>query len=425
MTFIKGAAAGAVGLAAAGMLGGCASDNDAKTPEASSAPVNNDVLTADMMAQKKWSFEIAPDPIPDSEIKETIEHDIIVIGSGMAGLCTMCSAMEQGADVLMFSAGSQPYSRGGSNHAVGSKYQKAKGIDYSPEIAREIVKTEQTSGTYFMDKKKWERWINNSAESVDWMIDKMEAKGLHVCLEPGYYDPDGVLTMPSASHNFWNEEQPFGALFGAPLQAQAYASHIADMGGEIHYKTVAKYLIRENDNTGRVSAVVAQKEDGSYVKYVGRKAIVLATGDFSRNKDMMAKYSPWAYEIFKDTLSDEIDYDAGLVYNGLMPGDGQKMGLWVGAAWQKTYPCAPMINGRCARSFACGYLQFLGLESGYPRSAFPERSHQLRLWRDVGTPAAAAHCFRRLGCQLCLYPGSVGTIRPLCRRGKRHQSLFP
>ncbi len=100
--------------------------------------------------------------------------------------------MEQGADVLMFSAGSQPYSRGGSNHAVGSKYQKAKGIDYSPEIAREIVKTEQTSGTYFMDKKKWERWINNSAESVDWMIDKMEAKGLHVCLEPGYYDPDGV-----------------------------------------------------------------------------------------------------------------------------------------------------------------------------------------------------------------------------------------
>lgn len=33
--FIKGAAAGAVGLAAAGMLGGCASDNEAKTPEAS------------------------------------------------------------------------------------------------------------------------------------------------------------------------------------------------------------------------------------------------------------------------------------------------------------------------------------------------------------------------------------------------------
>ncbi|HBT95688.1 MAG TPA: hypothetical protein DEB24_06230 [Coriobacteriia bacterium] len=27
-----------------------------------------------------------------------------------------------------------------------------------------------------------------------------------------------------------------------------------------------------------------------------------------------------------------------------MPGDGQKMGLWIGAAWQKTWPNAPMID---------------------------------------------------------------------------------
>lgn len=70
--FIKGAAAGAVGLAAAGMLGGCASDNEVKTPEASSAPAGNNVLTAETFTQTKWSFEIAPDPIPESEIKETI-----------------------------------------------------------------------------------------------------------------------------------------------------------------------------------------------------------------------------------------------------------------------------------------------------------------------------------------------------------------
>ena len=61
---------------------------------------------------------------------------------------------------------------------------------------------------------------------------------------------------------------------------------------------------------------------------------------------MMAKYSPWAWENFKDSLTfGDVDYDAELVYSGLMPGDGQKMGLWVGAAWQKTYPVPPMING--------------------------------------------------------------------------------
>jgi hypothetical protein len=32
------------------------------------------------------------------------------------------------------------------------------------------------------------------------------------------------------------------------------------------------------------------------------------------------------------------------MFGGLYPGDGQKMGLWVGAAWQRTYPNAPMID---------------------------------------------------------------------------------
>lgn len=330
-SFLKGTAIGTAGLAAATMLSGCSTKDE--------------IMTAEKAAEGKWSFEIPPDPIPDSKIKETISADIIVIGAGMAGLATACSAIEKGADVMVVSASSKPISRGGSNHGIGSEYQKSKGVDYTPERAREIVKTEQTAGTYFMDKQKWERWINNSAESMDWMIDKMAAKGLRVSLEPGYYDPDGVLTVPHASHNFWNEEQPFGALFGAPMQAQAYADHITDMGGAIHYKTVAKYLIREDNNTGRVSGFVAQNEAGEYLKYEAAKAVVLATGDFSRNKDMMAKYSPWAYDIFKEDLSEEVDYDAGLMYTGLLPGDGHKMGLWAGAAWQKTFPNAPMING--------------------------------------------------------------------------------
>ena len=347
--FLKGTlAAGA--LAATGTaLAACSPSSSGAEGgvAASSSDGAAGVLTADNYREMKWSFEIPPEPVADSDIVETYTHDIVVVGAGMAGLCTAVSAAEQGADVIVFSASSKPISRGGSNHAIGSKYQKAKGIDYTPETAREIVKAEQTAGTYLMDKKKWERWINHSAESIDWTIDHMEKKGLKCCLEPGYYDPDGTITVPPASHNFYNDEQPFGALYGAPLEAQAYADIFTDdLGGEIHYKTVAQYLVREDDNTGRVSGVVAQREDGSYVKYVANKAVVLATGDFSKNPDMMAKYSPWAWENFKDSLTfGDVDYDAELVYSGLMPGDGQKMGLWVGAAWQKTYPVPPMING--------------------------------------------------------------------------------
>lgn len=343
--FIKGALATGALAASASALAGCApssSSSSAKTSSSSSA-----AMTAESYEKTKWSFEVAPDPVSESQIKQTYTHDVIVVGAGMAGLCTAVSAAEKGADVLVFSASSKPISRGGSNHAIGSKYQKAKGIDYTPEKAREIVKAEQTAGTYFMDKKKWERWINNSAESIDWTIDHMEKKGLKCCLEPGYTDPDGTITIPPASHNFYNDAQPFGALYGAPLEAQAYADILTDdFKKEIHYNTVAQYLIREDGNKGRVTGVVAKNQDGEYVKYTANKAVVLATGDFSKNPDMMAKYSPWAWKNFKDTLSvGDVDYDAELVYSGLMPGDGQKMGLWAGAAWQKTYPTAAMING--------------------------------------------------------------------------------
>lgn len=343
--FLKGAV-GVGAVAAAGTaLTGCSSQSSSDSETLDSA-----VMTADSIEDVTWSFEVPPDPVSEDEIAETYTHDIVIVGAGMAGLCTACAAAEEGADVIVFSASSKPISRGGSNHAIGSKYQIEKGIDYTPETAREIVKAELTAGTYLMDMKKWERWINNSAESINWTIDLMEAKGLQTSLEPGYPDPDGIIEIPPASHNFFNDEQPFGALYGAPLQAQAYADTFTDdFGGEIHYNVVAQYLIRDDDNTSRVSAVVAQREDGGYVKYVANKAVVLATGDFSKNADMMAKYCPYAWKHFKETLTaTEVDYDAELVYSGLMPGDGQKMGLWVGAAWQKCQPNPPMINGGAA-----------------------------------------------------------------------------
>ncbi len=316
-------------------------------PEAAAnAPAG--VMTADTYTEAKWSFEIPPAPIPEDQISETIEHDIIVIGAGMSGLCCAVSAQYYGADVMLFSASSVPYARGGSNHAIGSKHQKEMGVEYTPALASKMVKVEQVSGTYHMDKQKWAKWVNNSAESMDWMIDVMAAKGLHVGLEPAYKDPDGVIETLPGSHNFYSDEQPFGVFFGAPLCAQAYADTFTEKGGVIEYKTVAKQLIREDNNTGRVSAVIAQREDGSYVKFVGRKAIVMATGDFSTDRDMMAKYSPWAYKHLKDKLNFTTNYDNQFVYTGLMPGDGQKMGLWVGAAWQRTFPNPCAINGGAA-----------------------------------------------------------------------------
>jgi hypothetical protein len=304
------------------------------------------VLTADSFDQK-WSFEIPMDPIAENLITETITHDIIIVGGGLSALCTAVKAQEDGADVGVFAASSRPVGRGGSNSSIGSKYQKSLIGDIGPdsEEIRHLVKVEHVSGAYLNNQKLWAKWLNNSAESMDWMIDIMQAQGLKVSMEPGYVDPDHILDSPPASHNFFTDEQPFGALFGAPLQAQAYAATFVERGGTIDFSTKGLYL--EKDGS-RVSAVIAQRmEDGTYVRYAANKAVVLATGDFSINRDMMAKYAPWTYKNYRDTINWDWEanpnYDIELNFTGLLPGDGHKMGLWAGAAWQKNV-IAPMIN---------------------------------------------------------------------------------
>lgn len=341
--FLKGAAASAVGAAALG-LGGCS-----KSPSTDSTDnTDSEVLSAENYPNKKWKFEVMPKeyPIPDSKIKKTYTADVIIIGSGPSGLVTAVACQENGVDALLFSASSKPVGRGGSNHGFGTKYQEAMGVDYTKDstAGQHAFRNEQYAASLMIDQKKWARWVNNSAESMNWLIDKMESKGYKTMLEEGMPDPDGFLNVPPASHSFYTDDKPIGPVYGAKFQSKVFADIFKEKGGTIHFNTKALYLIRENKNTGRVSGVVAQKKDGTYVRYAAKKAVVMATGDFSRDPDMMAKYSPSAWDTFKDTLDvKNIDYDTEDSFTGIYTGDGQKMGLWVGAAWQHM-SAPPMIN---------------------------------------------------------------------------------
>jgi fumarate reductase flavoprotein subunit len=52
----------------------------------------------------KYSFETPPASIPESDIREVVETDIVVVGAGPAGLAAAASAAEQGAKVVLLEA---------------------------------------------------------------------------------------------------------------------------------------------------------------------------------------------------------------------------------------------------------------------------------------------------------------------------------
>ncbi|MGB4504489.1 MAG: FAD-dependent oxidoreductase, partial [Syntrophaceticus sp.] len=90
-TFIKGAAFGAAGVAASGLLVGCGGKNGS----------TEEKKETDSDEKGKLSFEETPKPIPDSEIKETVDADVVVVGAGLSGLCAAISAAEEGAKVVL------------------------------------------------------------------------------------------------------------------------------------------------------------------------------------------------------------------------------------------------------------------------------------------------------------------------------------
>ena len=346
-SFVAGAAV--AGLAAAvGAVSGCSPNADSSQESRSARGEGID----DSVLEQPWSFEIAPEPVPDDQIVESHAAEIVVVGSGLSGMVAAVSAAEEGADVIVVSASSKGISRGGSNFAFGTDVQLEHGIELTRSDMRSIVKSQQGQNSYLVDCGKWADIINNSSKVMSWEIEKLEAKGLKVSLEPGFTDPDGVLTVPAVAHNFFNDEFPLGFKDGAPQQVNAMVDiFVNDFGGRVFFGTPVVQLTRggrANGTDGAVDGCIARTADGSYVRFEASKAVVLATGDFSRDRDMMAKYAPWTVETFKDYLSfDEPDYNVEASWSGLMPGDGHKMALWIGAAWQKS-PCAPMVCNGCA-----------------------------------------------------------------------------
>jgi succinate dehydrogenase/fumarate reductase flavoprotein subunit len=172
----------------------------------------------------------------------------------------------------------------------------------------------------------------------------------------GGVDPDGILSTYLGSHCFIRGKRKKVAM-GQPLVVKTLARLAQEAGVHIHYKMIAEQLVRENNNTGRVVAVIARNSDGNYIKYAGSKAVVLATGDFTKDREMVSKYCP---EVLPLVSKAPVNYDAKFIRGGVYAGDGHKMGLWVGAAWQQIVPNAPMIIGWTGPSTQ-PYSSFKGL----------------------------------------------------------------
>jgi fumarate reductase flavoprotein subunit len=260
-------------------------------------------------------------PIAESEIAETADFDIVVIGGGIAGAVAAATAAEEGKKVAVLQKAEVAISNGAGAAAWNSKMVREGGTEFDPWVA---VTDWTRQGENRADLDLLKTWIYNSGPTMDWLI-------------PLTNDVEGVgPVMGGGSADFgdedlWTRDYPTVHMWIGQMQALAQwlLDYAEQNGATIYYSTPAVQIVRDNKKVGKVSGVIAKKEDDSYLKLNAASAVILAAGDYGNNPVLRAQYLPHAEGLPCAYMRPDIN-----------KGDGQYMGMYVGGKMQLAPHCS-------------------------------------------------------------------------------------
>ncbi|CVH78224.1 3-oxosteroid 1-dehydrogenase [Coriobacteriaceae bacterium CHKCI002] len=301
--FLTAATVAAASAAVAGMAG-CA-PNGGAAAEGSSQE-------GGAGAQTRWSWETKPEPIPESDIAETIDTEICIVGFGATGAPAALAAAQGGAKVVVLQKESTVVTNGWSAAAFGSRRFLEAGQTYDlAEIYAQFA--ELANGR---DNPRVVRlFLERSGEVMDYLLDQT---------------PEQEPILLESGHTFgWfinNDMSTRYDQFKKLLENMAGKAEAA--GAQVLYKTPAVQLVQDGD--GAVTGVIGKRADGSYVQVNASKGVIMATGDLSDDEEMVECYTP---------LLKGVQNMHGLPTN---TGDGFKMAMWAGASMDPAPHCIMM-----------------------------------------------------------------------------------
>ena len=280
----------AASVAGASALAGCGSPKSASS-KASSATASDGTP----------SFFQAPDPIKD--VKETKDYDVVIVGAGAAGVPAAISAAQAGASVALIQKESTAISQG--NTATGILLDQS-----DPAGVEAVVSTLLGKHEYRGKREQVELWAKNSGEAITWLFDLAKQAGAQVSDTTAKWTAT-VKTVNDYPVNYLSIDfgpKPYNTGDGM----RALADVAAAQGVDIFYSTAAKQLV--GDASG-VTGVIAQGDDGN-VQFNAAKGVILATGDYQNDDDMVNYYLPDLKNLGRKQTN--------------KTGDGHKMAVWAG-----------------------------------------------------------------------------------------------
>ena len=206
------------------------------------------------------------------------EEPVIVVGSGLAGHAAAYGALAEGASVIWIEKnqelGGSAVIATGTYSAAETRLQEEKGIDDSVELFIEDV---NRIGKGRADQELLRLYATKATDVWEWFVDH----GLEPSERSPFIDP---VHSPYSVPRTYTPEKNSAFEFCRVLQQemQQYKENVT-----VLKSTTVTSLIEED---GRIAGVVAEGPEGTE-EYRGR-AVILATGGYGSNFDLIARRMP-------------------------------------------------------------------------------------------------------------------------------------
>ncbi|QSX34316.1 FAD-binding protein [Shewanella avicenniae] len=295
--FLTGAAAATGAMAASGLTAGMASAAETAECQQTYATSSDGGATLNFLPK--------PAVIAEKDIASTQSFDVVVVGAGAAGVPAALSAVENGASVACLQKQAIVVSQGNTGSGVDFENSDKAAVE---ALVSKILRQNAHRPNPALIRK----WAYNSGEALKWLIDRSNKAGAQIKdLGTKRQFPSFGLT-PYKLNFITTEYGPKPYTTGDGMRDLA---KIAEKEGvKFFFNMPAKQLVQ--DAAGKVIGVIAQSRDGKYHRYLAKKGVILAAGDYQNNEAMCDYFVPDAKNFVRKQLE--------------RTGDGFAMAYWAG-----------------------------------------------------------------------------------------------
>lgn len=266
--------------------------------------------------QSVENWREAPERIPDSEIRSTYVADVVVIGSGQAGTCAARAAAEAGAKVLVLERQPQEIQRfegGGIVGQINSQLARSRGVE-EVDIA-DFINDWQLRSNNRSNPALVSNFANHSGETLDWLLEPLPQE-VRDSIKIDYHPSSPEYTGLASGIHTWVGPAVVGRYLkdALKLSQEIATKH----GAQFFFGVSGEQLVKEGN---KVTGVIGLDEEGHYDKFMARKGVLLAAGDFRGHpamcRDLLTEIT--------DSINMEIPENPGGC-----DGSGIRMGMWAG-----------------------------------------------------------------------------------------------